>query len=123
MFVISQKSTPTCIVVDVEGAVSGDEYDEFTDTIERALNSSDAVNLVVNITGSVKYSDRDAVEEDLEFVTHEYRSVRRAAFVGDQRLVRAMVKVFSPFTRTQERLFDAGEVDAAIEWADSQDPS
>jgi len=121
MLTISERSTPACLVVEVEGAVTGDEYDDFADTIEAALEAGGSVNLVVNLLGSIKYGDLDAVEEDFEFTFKEYRKVRRAAFVGDQKLIRAMLRVFSPFTRAKERFFDAGELDAAIDWATAAD--
>ncbi len=121
MLTINKSSTPTCLVVDVEGAVTGDEFDDFADRIEDALEAQGTVNLVVNLVGSVKYGDLDAVEEDFEFTFKEYRKVRRAAFVGDQKLIRARIKLFSPFTRAQEKFFEAGQLDAAIEWASAED--
>lgn len=117
MLTISKDSTPACLVIEVSGAVTGDEYDDFTDRVEDALKERETLNLVVNFVGSVKYGDFDAVEEDFEFTFKEYRKVRRAAFVGDQKLVRGMLKLFSPFTRAKEEFFEPGELAAAIEWA------
>ena len=121
MLTISERSTPVCLVVEVQGAVTGDEYDDFLESIDDAIEARGRINLVINLIGSVKFGDFDAVEEDFEFTFKEYRKVRRAAFVGDQKVIRAMLKLFSPFTRTHERLFDAGDLDAAIEWASAAD--
>ncbi len=117
MLSISDRSTPTCVVITVEGKVSGDDYEEFTDAFEDALEDHGEVNLVVELIGSVGYADKDAFEEDFEFAFKGYRKARRAAFVGDQKLIKGMMRAFSPFTRTSERFFSAGELDAAIEWA------
>lgn len=117
MLKISNRSTPTCIVVQAEGKISGDDYEDFADAFEDAVEKHGQINLVMELVGSVRAGDMDAVEEDFEFAFKGYKNARRAAFVGDQKLIRGMMKLFSPFTRAQEKFFDAGELDAAIEWA------
>ena len=117
MLKISDRSTANCLVIEAEGAISGDDYDDFADAFERAAEDYGEMNLVVVLLGSVKYGDWDAFEEDLEFVREGYRSVRRSAFVGDQKLVTMMMKAFSAFTRAEEKFFESGDVDAAIDWA------
>ena len=121
MLTISDRSTDTCLVIDVEGAIMGDDYDEFTDAFERIVEKHGHADLVINLIGSVKYGDKDAVEEDWEFVREQYGDARRVAFVGDQKMIRAMMRLFAPFTRAKEQLFDAGMLDAAIAWATAKE--
>jgi len=117
MFKVSDRSTATCIVVEAEGAVSGAEYEVFAERFENAVKAGGTVNLVVDLEGSVSYGDLDAFKEDWRFAFREYRHARRAAFVGDQHVINAMMRVFSPFTRVEEKPFPAGGLDAAIAWA------
>jgi hypothetical protein len=117
MIVVSERSTPTCIVVEAEGAISGDEYEAFAKRFEDAVRDQGSVALVVELAGPVSYGDREAFGDDWRFAFRQYRHASRAAFVSEQHLVNAMMRVFSPFTRTEERIFAPGELDAAIEWA------
>ena len=117
MFKVSNRSTATCIVVEAEGAVSGDEYEVFAERFENAVKSRGTVNLVVDLKGSVSYGDLDAFTEDWRFAFREYHRARRAAFVGDQHVINAMMRVFSPFTRVDESTFPADGLDEAIAWA------
>jgi hypothetical protein len=63
MVTMSERSTPTCLVVDMVGAVTGEEYDDFADRIEDAIEKRGTVDLVVDLAGSVKYGDLDAAVE------------------------------------------------------------
>ena len=117
MFKVSDRSTATCIVVEAEGAVSGVEYEAFAERFENAVKADGAVNLVVDLKGSVSYGDLDAFKEDWRFAFGEYHHARRAAFVGEQHIINVMMRVFSPFTLVEEKTFPAGELDAAIAWA------
>jgi len=117
MLRISDRSTPTCFVVEIEGPVSGDELEDFSEKFEDAAEQHGSVNLVVSFLGKVKYADKDAFEEDWDFTVDEYKKARRAAFVGGKGLAHFTTKVVSPFTKTEEMFFEAGQLDQAIEWA------
>ena len=117
MFEISDRSTPTCLVVETGGAVDGADYDVFVKRFEDAVKANGAVNLVVVLKGSVRYGDLDAMTDDWRFAVKDYHRARRAAFVGEQHLIDAMMSVFSWVTRVEDRMFHAAEVDEAIAWA------
>ena len=121
MFEVIDRSTPTCIVVEESGAISGADYEVFAERFEDAVRDFRTVNLVVDIEGSTSYGDLDAFEDDWRFAFKEYRHARRAAFVGDQHIINAMMRVVSPFTRVDEKFFPAGELDAALAWACAAD--
>jgi SpoIIAA-like len=117
MFEVTDRSTPTCVVVEASGAVSGAEYEVFAERFENAVRDHGTVNLDVNLEGPISYGDLDAFEDDWRFAFKEYRHARRAAFVGDQHVINAVLRIVSPFTRVEEKFFPAGELDAAITWA------
>ena len=117
MLTVTDRSTPTCIVIEAEGRVTGDEYEVFAERFENAVKELGEVNLVVDLKGSVSYGDMDTFKDDWRFAFKEYRHARRAAYVGDQHVINAMLRVFSVFTHAEEKFFPAGELDAAIEWA------
>lgn len=121
MITISRRPTETCMVVQVQGKITGDEYDVFADAIEDAIEQHGEIDLVIELLEGVGYGDFDAVKEDWEFTREEYKKVRRAAFVGDHRFLKRFVKMFAHFTPTEEGFFAADELDAAIEWACASD--
>jgi hypothetical protein len=47
----------------------------------------------------------------------EYKHIRRAAFVGDQKWIAWFTRVIGPFTRAEEKHFPEGQLEAAIDWA------
>jgi hypothetical protein len=110
-------SSDTCLVVEAAGRVTGDEYEVFAERFEQAVKEHGEVDLVINLTAGVSYGDMDAFKDDWRFGVKEYRHARRVAVVGDVRLLNAIVRLFSPFTRAEEGFFPPGEVDAAVDWA------
>ena len=117
MFEISDRSTGTCVVLTAEGAVEGAEYEVFAERFEAAVKEHGQVDLVVILSGPVRYGDLDAFKEDWRFAFADYHHARRAAFVGEQHVINAMMRVFSPFTRVEDRVFSTAELDEAIAWA------
>jgi len=121
MLKISDRSTPTCIVVEAEGAISSAEYEAFAERFEDAVKQHGTVNLVVDIKGPSSYADMEALKDDWRFAFKDYHHARRAGWVGENRVIEALMLVFSPFTYVEEKFFRAGETDAAIEWARATD--
>src|SRR5450756_2296772 len=115
MLKISDRSTPTCIVVEAEGAISSAEYEAFAERFEDAVKQHGTVNLVVDIKGPSSYADMEALKDDWRFAFKDYHHARRAGWVGENRVIEALMLVFSPFTYVEEKFFRAGETDAAID--------
>ena len=117
MLMISDRTTATCIVIHVEGGIEGAEYDTFAEVFENAVKQHGDVNLVVIFKGSVHYGDLEAFKDDWRFAFSEYHHARRAAYVGEQHLINAMLRIFSPITRVEDKIFSSDETDEAIAWA------
>lgn len=112
------ESTGNCIVVHCGGKIEGAEYDAFLDEFDTAAGRAGGnLSAVFVIKSAPSYGDSEAFRDDVHFGTHEYRELRRAAYVGDVGWVDALVKAFGWLTRTEERVFPASEFEAAVAWA------
>ena len=58
-----------------------------------------------------------AFKDDWRFAFKQYHHARRAAYVGDQHIINGMLRIFSPMTRVEDKIFASGQEDAAIAWA------
>ena len=110
------ESTPTCFVVKFSGKLRGAEYRELIDKVESAIQASGAVNMVW-VLQDLEFPEWEAVKADTHFGLKDYRHVRHAAFVGDQKWVEWFVKLIGPFTRAEERMFQADQLNEAVAWA------
>jgi len=117
MVEILDSTTDSCLVVCFTGKVKGEEYKTFLEAIDLRLKDRDEVDLVAVLTEFEFYGDIKAAEEDFRFGTREYRKVRRAAFVGDQKWIDLVLKLMGPFYKAEEKHFKSGELDAAVAWA------
>ena len=60
----------------------------------------------------------DAAKADFRLGTHQYRQVERAAFVGQGKGQKRLIKIMDPFTRhTEERFFEHDQLEEAWNWA------
>jgi hypothetical protein len=61
----------------------------------------------------------EAAKMDLKFGFGEYKHIRRAAFVGDQKWLTWFTRFVGPFTRAEEKHFSAGQLEAALSRANA----
>jgi hypothetical protein len=121
MLDISDRSTSDCLVIEVEGAVSGPDYQGFVERFEEAVRAQRDIGLVVIVRGAVAYGDLESMREDWRFAFKDYHRARRVAFVGDGSVIEGMLKFFSWITRVEEERFGPDAVDAAISWSCERD--
>jgi hypothetical protein len=114
------ETTDTCVVVRFSEKVTGEEYEQFLDAVDERLKTNEKVNMVADLSEFEFYGDFEAFKEDFHFGAHEYRHVRRAAFVGDQRWITLFVKLMGPLYRAEEKQFPAGRLEEACAWACSE---
>ena len=110
------ENTPTCFVVKFSGKLRGVEYRELISKVEYAIRTNGPVNLVL-VMQELEFPEWDAVKADTHFGLKDYRHVRRAAYVGDQKWVEWFVKLIGPFTRTEEHMFRPDQLNEAVTWA------
>ena len=117
MIEILEFSTDSCLAVRLSGKVSGQEYQQFLDALAERLKSGDKASLVLELSGFEFYGDFEAAKKDLKFAFKEYKHIERAAFVGDHKWIEWYTRLVGPFTRTEEKKFPEGEIEAAFSWA------
>ena len=117
MVEVLASSTDSCVVVRFSGKVKGDEYKQFLDAVDERLKSHDGINMVADLSEFEFYGDFEAFKEDFHFGSHQYRKVRRAAFVGDQKWIELFVKLMGPLYRAEEKRFPTGKLAEACAWA------
>lgn len=120
MVEILPESSEACVVVRLEGMITGDEYRVFLDAVTSRLEGNKTIDVVADLSEIKFYGDFEAFREDLHFGTHEFRKVRRAAFVGDQKWIDVLLKLMSHFYRAEDRHFPKGQLEEAVAWASSR---
>jgi hypothetical protein len=76
------------------------------------------VSLVLELENVGSFED-EAAKKDIRFGFGDYKRIHRAAFVGDQKWIQWFTRFVGPFTRTEEKHFAAGQLEAALEWANA----
>jgi hypothetical protein len=117
MIELLNQSTAACLVVHFSGKVAGSEYQQFLDALEERLKKSDSVNMVAVLTGFEFYGDFDAAKKDFKFGFGEYKRIRRAAFVGNQKWIDWFTRLIGPLTPAEEKHFPEDQLQAAFDWA------
>ena len=116
MIEILPQSTETCLGFKVSGKVTAEDYEVLIPQLDQAIAASGKVNMLF-VMGDFDGASLDAVKADFKFGTHQYRQVEKAAFVGDKKWQKWLVKIMDPFTRrTDERFFDFEQLDEAWQW-------
>jgi hypothetical protein len=114
---ILPQSSETNIGFKVSGKVTIEDYDVLLPKVDEAISAHGKINLLVMIDDLEGWKGMDAAKADFKFGTHEYRLVGKAAFVGDKKWQKWMVKIMDPFTRqTDERYFEVDQLDDAWQW-------
>jgi hypothetical protein len=102
--------------VKFSGKLRGAEYKELIGKVESAIQADDSVNLVL-VRQKLEFPECKAIKADAHFGLKDYRHIRRAAYVGDQKWAEWFVKLIGPFTRAEERIFQPGQLNEAVQWA------
>jgi SpoIIAA-like len=119
MIEILDQSTESCLAVHFSGKVTGAEYQQFLDALGQRLSAAEKVSLVLELSGFEFYGDFESARQDFKFGFGDYKRVRRAAFVGDQKWIEWFTRLVGPFTRAEEKHFPAGQIETACAWAGS----
>lgn len=117
MIEILDQSTDSCLAVHFSGKVTGQEYQQFLDALNQRLGTAEKVNLVLELSGFEFYGDFETAKKDFKFGFGDYKRIRRAAFVGDQKWIEWFARLIGPFTRAEEKHFPEGQNESAYAWA------
>jgi hypothetical protein len=117
MFEILPESTDTCIGFKISGEVNAEDYDTLLPKLDEAIAAHGHINLLVLMEDFEGYDGIDAAKADFQFGTHQYRQVKKAAFVSDKKWLERVVKIMDPFTRrTKEKNFEPQQLEEAWAW-------
>lgn len=113
MLRVTDRSTPTCLVVEAWGRITRADYEDLDAAFTTAIKQHGTIDLVLLITGNVSYDGLNIPKHERDAWAERYRHVRRIAIVGANTAMKAAMRFSSENVRT----FDAHELEAAIEWA------
>ena len=113
-------STAECFVVRCSGTLRGDEYREFIERVETALRAQGTLSLVL-IMEETGMPEWDAIKADTHFGLKDYGHLRRVAYVSYETWLDWLVRLMSPFTRAEEKIFRPEQFEDAIVWASDAD--
>ena len=117
MIKILPQSSGAAVGFEVSGKINVEDYDILLPKMDEAIAAFGTINLLV-VMGDLKgWDGLDAAKADFKFGTQQYRQVDKAAFVGDKKWQKWMIKAMDPFTRrTDERFFNSDQLEDAWHW-------
>jgi hypothetical protein len=117
MIKILPQSLEAVIGFEVSGKIIVEDYDILLPKMDEAIAAFGTIKLLV-VMGDLKgWDGLDAAKADFKFGTQQYRQVDKAAFVGDKKWQKWMIKAMDPFTRrTDERFFNSDQLENAWRW-------
>ena len=118
MFELLPESTEDTIGFSISGKVADEDYELLLPKLDEAIATHGKINLLVLLGDFEGYDGLDAAKADFRLGTHQYRQVQRAAFVGQGKGQKRLIKIMDPFTRhTEERFFEHDQLEEAWNWA------
>ncbi len=117
MFEILSQSTDKTLVAHMGGEITSEEYQQFTDEVEKRLKAGGEVSLVLDLKGVEFYKDFDAMKKDFEFGKGDYKKLHRVALVSEEKWMERVTRLFGVFSPVHQKHFAEGKLDEAIAWA------
>lgn len=117
MIEVLPQSKDNVIGFKFSGDFTADDYDVLVPKLDEAIAAFGKINFLVVMDDFKWRGGLEGAKADFEFGVHQYRQIEKAAFVGDKKWQKRMVKFMDPFTRyTEERFFSVDEIEDAWEW-------
>ena len=117
MFELLPGSSENCIGFRVSGTVAADDYGILLPRLDEAIAAYGKIKLLVLMEDFQGWDGLDAAKADFRLGTQQYRQVQRAAFVGQGKWQKRLVRIMDPLTRhTEERFFETDQLEAAWQW-------
>ena len=113
---LSVETHGNVLVVKLIGAMDENDLRESIQLVDRKVEEMDDLRLLLDLRRQAPPADFQTAWLELKLVTTHSDQVGKVAVVGSldwQKLATALVR---PFTRAEERIFEADEVDEALEW-------
>ena len=114
MYEIKQ-STTDYLDVKVDGEVDKAEYKEILAELEKKLELTDKVDLLVDMSNLDKMTF-GAMWEDLKFDIKNFRAIRKFAIVGKEGDKGILATISEPFVTEEAKFFPKSEINTARDW-------
>lgn len=108
------------IEVALTGKLTKEAYDEFVPLTEQRIKQYGKIRMLV-ILHDFHGWDAGALWEDIKFDVKHFNDIERLAIVGETKWEKGMAVFCRPFTTAKIKYFDHSEIDAARQWAQSND--
>ena len=105
-------------VVGVFGEFNVGDYRKFEEEVGAQLKAQGRLNLLIDLTGMLKYTV-DVALEDIRFAREHAKDIGRIAIISGEDLVAWMALLTSLFVDTEIKVFDSEE--QAREWLSESD--
>ena len=119
--ILSDSSTPTCVVVEMGGPVIADELDAVKGAITSAIDAAGEAGaaMVIQVDG-VPHLDGPATIQRAADLKADAFGLRRLAWVSDVKFLTEGVDIFGWLVPIDQKVFFADELEAAVAWADGR---
>ncbi len=106
------------IVFKASGKIDSSDYEVLVPNVEKVIKKFGHANLMI-IADGLKGETIGAMGKDMKFGFGPYLKVKKFALVSDQEWLRAAVHMMSPFTKTEEKVFNLDKKEEAELWLES----
>jgi hypothetical protein len=113
---ISIEHEGSLTVVGVFGEFNVDDYRKFEQEVGTQLKAQGQVNLLIDLSGMLKYTI-DVALEDIRFAREHARDVGRIAIISQQDMVAWVALLTSLFIDAELKVFDSEEL--ARKWLEA----
>jgi len=96
-------------IVGVFGEFNVGDYRKFEDEVSAQLKAQGRLNLLIDLTGMLKYT-LDVALEDVRFAREHARDVGRIAIISEEDLVAWLALLTSLFIDADVKVFDSEEL-------------
>ncbi len=118
MFQKLDRSTDRTLGFQCEGKLHHADYEYLRPIIDKSLDTQPTIRLLFWFHDFEGW-DLHAAWDDLKFGVADYGKFDRIAIVGEERWQQWAAKIAKPFTKAEVRYFEAGQLDAAWDWAET----
>jgi hypothetical protein len=116
MFKFIEGLPPDVLAIEAVGKVTHEDYRGTLIPKAEAMMAMGAIKVLYVVGKEFTGYELEAMWDDGTFGIKHWREFRRVAVVADQAWLRASISMFTPFFRTEVRLFRLSELPAAKDW-------
>ncbi len=122
MLTVNVDEARNCFVLEPSGKLTEGDFEALAERFNAHVNETDRIpNLVIHAKAFPGWSDFSAFLGHLKFIRDHRRMIGKVALVSDSRALDIAPRIARHFVLADIRLFPEGELQAALDWAASED--